>query len=162
MSMNDAQWLLEILLMGLLTVTLFHALRLEKALGVLRRDRASLEELIVGFNDSTRQAESGIDRLRAVADGAGRQIARHVDQAKALKNDLVFLSERGEKLADQLDTLVRQALPVQEPALVARPVAARPAPLLHAVPQEAVSPEVEGRVRSQAEKELLRALRMAR
>lgn len=160
--MNNMQWLLEVLLTGLLTVTLFHALRLEKALGVLRRDRAALEELIVGFNDSTRQAESGIDRLRAVADGAGRQIARHVDQAKALKNDLVFLSERGEKLADQLDTLVRQALPVQEPVAAARPTVARSTPLLHAVPQEAVSAEVDGRVRSQAEKELLRALRMAR
>ena len=162
MGMNSMQWLLEVLLTGLLTVTLFHALRLEKALGVLRRDRAALEELVVGFNDSTRQAESGIERLRAVADGAGRQIARHVDQAKALKNDLVFLSERGEKLADQLDTLVRTTLPAQEPISGGRPAAARSAPALHAVPQEAVSAEVEGRVRSQAEKELLRALRMAR
>ena len=160
--MNNMQWLLEVLLTGLLTVTLFHALRLEKALGVLRRDRAALEELIVGFNDSTRQAESGIDRLRAVADGAGRQIARHVDQAKALKNDLVFLSERGEKLADQLDVLVRQALPAQEQIPVIKPAIGRDPPLLHAVPQEAAVPEVEGRVRSQAEKELLRALRMAR
>ena len=162
MGMNSMQWLLELLLTGLLTVTLVHALRLEKALGVLRRDRAALEELVVGFNDSTRQAENGIERLRAVADGAGRQIARHVDQAKALKNDLVFLSERGEKLADQLDSLVRTALPAQEPLSGARSTAARSAPLLHAVPQESVSPEVEGRVRSQAEKELLRALRMAR
>ena len=82
--MSNMQWPLEVLLIGLLLATLFHALRLEKALGVLRRDRAALEELVTGFNDSTRQAEGGIDRLRAVADGAGRQIARQVDQAKAL------------------------------------------------------------------------------
>jgi hypothetical protein len=157
------QWLLEILLTGLLTVTLFHALRLERALGVLRRDRAALEELIAGFNESTRQAEGGIDRLRAVADGAGRPIARHVDQAKALKNDLVFLSERGEKLADQLDNLVRQARPLLDVAPAAQALAAaRAAPALHAVSQEAPPTEADGRVRSQAEKELLRALRMAR
>ena len=160
--MNNMQWLLELLLTVLLAVTLFHALRLEKALGLLRRDRAVLEELIAGFNDSSRQAESGIDRLRAVADGAGRQIARHVDQAKALKNDLVFLSERGEKLADQLDGLVRQGRPTMEPAALAQPTPARQAPMLHAVPREASSPDGELRVRSQAEKELLRALRMAR
>lgn len=154
--MSSVQWWLEVVLIGLLALTLFHAFRLEKALGVLRRDRASLEELVAGFNDSTRQAEGGIDRLRAVADGAGRQIARQVDQAKALQNDLAFLTERGEKLADRLDSLVRQAAPKQEPAEARRPADVRPMPLA------GQHPEADGRVRSQAEKELLRALRMAR
>jgi hypothetical protein len=39
--MADLQWLLELLLVGLLLATLFHALRLERALGVLKRDRAA-------------------------------------------------------------------------------------------------------------------------
>ncbi len=156
------QWILEILLTGLLSATLFHALRLEKALGVLRRDRAALEELVVGFNDSTRQAEGGIDRLRAVADGAGRQIARHVDQAKVLKNDLVFLNERGEKLADQLDKLVRQVRPGNEPVAPVQQAATRAAPSLQGTAQDINPSDNDGRVRSQAEKELLRALRMTR
>ena len=160
--MSSMQWSLETLLIGLLVATLFHAFRLEKALGVLRRDRAALEELVAGFNESTRQAEGGIDRLRVVADGAGRQIARHVDQAKALKNDLVFLTERGEKLADQLDNLVRQARPTAEPTPLLPRSSTRPVAKLHAVPEEALSGEGDSRVRSQAEKELLRALRMAR
>ena len=160
--MSSMQWLLEVLLIGLLIATLFHALRLERALGVLRRDRAALEELVAGFNDSTRQAEGGIDRLRSVADGAGRQIARHVDQAKALKSDLVFLTERGEKLADQLDSLVRQARPPVEPTPLLQRSSTRPVSTLHAVPEETQPGEADGRVRSQAEKELLRALRMAR
>lgn len=160
--MNNVQWGLELLLTGLLTVTLFHAFRLEKALGVLRRDRSALEELIAGFNDSTRQAEGGLERLRAVADGAGRQIARHVDQAKVLKNDLVFLSERGEKLADELDKLVRQARPTGESTSFSQPTPIRPVSVLHAVPADPSAPEVDGRVRSEAEKELLRALRMTR
>ena len=159
--MNNMQWLLELVLTVLLTLTLFHAFRLEKALGLLRKDRAALEAMISGFNDSSRQAESGIDRLKAVADGAGRQIARHVDQAKALKNDLVFLSDRGEKLADQLDSLVRQARPAAEQSSASFSPPTRGAPALHAVPQAAFS-EGETRVRSHAEKELLRALRMAR
>ena len=160
--MISMQWLLELLLTVLLALTLFHALRLERAVGLLRRDRAALEEMIAGFNDSSRQAESGIDRLRAVADGAGRQIARHVDQAKALKNDLVFLSERGEKLADQLDGLVRKASPSLDLPKSAHPPSTRSGPVLHAVPLDNVVPDPEVRVRSQAEKELLRALRMAR
>ena len=100
LSLGSTDWLLQIVLMVMLAATMFHAFRLERALGVLRRDRAALEELVAGFNESTRQAETGIERLRAAADGAGRQIARHVDQARSLKNDLDFLISRGEKVAN--------------------------------------------------------------
>src|SRR5512146_993285 len=110
--MPPMQWALELVLVVLLAATLFQAVRLERALGVLKRDRATLEELVAAFNASTRQAESGVERLRAAADGAGRQVARQVDAAKALKDDLSFLSERGERLADRLDTLVRSARPL--------------------------------------------------
>lgn len=159
--MSNMQWLLEALLIGLLVMVLFHALRLERALGVLRRDRSELEKLVAGFNDSTRQAEGSIERLRSVADGAGRQIARHVEQAKVLKNDLAFLSDRGEKLADQLDKLVRQGRPLTVLAQTPSPDVGRPVVKSPSVVMETQS-EPDNRVRSQAEKELLRALRMAR
>ncbi len=58
------EWILELALVGLLAATLFHAVRLERALGVLKRDRVQLQELIAGFNASTHQAEVGIERLR--------------------------------------------------------------------------------------------------
>jgi hypothetical protein len=151
----------------LLALTLFHALRLERALGVLKRDRAALAELVQGFNDATSQAEAGIDRLRGAADGAGRQIARHVESAVALKDDLIFLTERGEKLADRMDGLVRAARGMTDrmpeparaaPSFAASPAAA-PAPVAPALADPA---EEEPRVRSQAERDLLKALRMAR
>ena len=148
------EWALEIVLVILLAATLFHAVRLERALGVLKRDRVVLEELVGAFNASTRQAESGIERLRAAADGAGRQLGRQIDTAKALKDDIGFLSDRGERLADRLDTLIRTA----------RPLAAE-------TPRQTVVPDVRPadpdgpempRMRSQAERDLLKALRMAR
>jgi len=138
--MPGMQWLLEIVLIALLAATLFHAVRLERALGVLKRDRAVLEELVAGFNASTRQAEAGIERLRAAADGAGRQLAHHIVTGSALKDDLAFLSERGERLADRLDDQVRSARPV----------------LAEADTNDAP------RQRSQAERDLLKALRMTR
>lgn len=138
--------ILETVLVLLLAATLFHAIRLERALGVLKRDRAALEELVEGFNDSTRQAESGIERLRAAADGAGRQIARQVESGVTLKDDLAFLAERGERLADRLEALVRAA----------RPLAAES----RTTPPE---PEPAGpRLRSQAERELMKALKLVR
>ena len=151
--MFGMEWILEIILVVMLAATLFHAVRLERALGVLKRDRATLEALVAGFNASTRQAEMGIERLRATADGAGRQIARQADAATALKDDLAFLMERGERLADRMDALVRAARPLaaDAPTLPAMPPPAPPLP-----------DQPEPRLRSQAERDLLKALRMAR
>ena len=142
--MNGMEWALEIILVVLLGATLFQAVRLERALSVLKRDRTSLESLVMGFNASTHQAESGIQHLRAAADSAGRQIQSQLTQSVALKDDLSFLTERGERLADRLDILVRAA----------RPIAGdRPA--------NAMQPDAPKSI-SQVEKNLLQALRLAR
>ncbi len=142
------EWVLEIVLAFLLAATLFHAVRLERALGVLERDRAALQELVTGFNSSTRQAEVGIQRLRGAAEGAGQQIAQRVDAALALKDDLALLVERGDRLADRMDALVRASRPlVAEAPCVAAGAETEPG---------------EPRVRSQAERDLLKALRMVR
>src|SRR5476649_1551617 len=120
--MDGMEWLLEIVLVMLLGATLFQAIRLERALGVLKRDRTSLETLVDGFNTSTHQAESGIQQLRAAADGAGRNIESQLSKSVSLKDDLAFLTERGDRLADRLETLVR----------VARQMASEPPPEVNA------------------------------
>ncbi len=107
-----------------------------------------MQELIAGFNASTRQAEIGIERLRAAAEGAGQQIARQVDAALSLKDDLTLLVQRGDRLADRLDALVRAGRPL-----------ASEAPRLTVVSD---ADAAQSRVRSQAERDLLKALRMAR
>ncbi len=145
--MGGMQVILEVALLGLLTATLFHALRLERALGVLKRDRAVLEQLVAGFNESTRTAENGIERLREAADGAGRQMARQLEAAGALREDLRFLNERGVQVADRLDGLVRSGR------------AASPTGTEITL---AADSEPEARVRSKAERDLLRALKLAR
>jgi hypothetical protein len=142
------EWILELALVALLAATLVHAVRLERALGVLRRDRVQLQELVAGFNASTRQAELGIERLRAVADSAGLQIARQVDMAVPLKDDLALLIERGNRLADRLEALVHAG----------RPLAVETPRLTVVSDTDANEPHV----RSQAERDLLKALRKAR
>ncbi|MDE2516140.1 MAG: hypothetical protein KGL12_08960 [Rhodospirillales bacterium] len=145
--------LLDIALIGLLAATLFHALRLERALGVLKRDRSTLESLIAGFNESTRQAQEGIVQLQEAADGAGRSIARQTEAAQHLKDDLAFLVDRGDRLADRLDVAVRSARAASGEA--SRDIATRGAPAIAAADPPA-------RMRSQAERDLLQALRLAR
>lgn len=147
--MTGMEWTLEILLLVLLGATLFQAIRLERALGVLKRDKASLESLVVGFNTSTHQAESGIQRLHAAADGAGRQIQDQLAKSISLKDDLAYLSERGDRLADRLDTLVRAARPLMRNSDTS---------LQELVPiQSGMSASI-----TQNERDMLQALRMAR
>lgn len=148
------EWTLEIVLVMLLGATLFQAIRLERALGMLRRDRASLESLVIGFNASTHEAESGIQRLRATADGTGRQIEAQLSKSVTLKDDLAFLTERGDRLADRLDILVRAARPLAED----RDVRGRAG--TNHVDSKAETAKAKGA--SQVERDLLQALRMAR
>jgi hypothetical protein len=143
--MRGMEWTLELILVVLLLAMLFHAIRLERALGVLRRDRAALEQLVAEFNASTHLAETGIQRLRAAADGAGRQIEAQLARSAPIKDDLAFLTDRGDRLADRLDALVREA----------RPLAREHEPRAAAVRPPPPAP-------SQAERDILQALRMAR
>ena len=152
--MTDMQWALEGVLVLLLSVTLFHAVRLERALGTLRRDRATLEELVAGFNESTRQAEDGAERLRLAAELAGKQIARQVERANGLKEDLLFLCDRGERSADLIERKVTAARQIS----ANRTAAGTPPAELTRVDL----PEQSGPGRSRAERDLLRALGVGR
>ncbi len=144
--MNMLDIALECVLVVLLAVTLLHAVRLERALGILRGERAALGDAVATLESGTRQAESGIEQLRTAAESAGRQLARQVERGAALQDDLRFLHSRGESLADRLEALVRAGRsPVPQPP-----------------DSEAESPEIVSRVRSQAERDLLRALQVAR
>jgi hypothetical protein len=151
------EWILELALVGLLLATVFHAVRLERALGVLKRDRAALEGLMAGFNESTRAAEQGIARLREVAEGAGRDLARQSDAAQRLRDDLAFLAERGGSLADRLEGLVRGGRALEAAGKTAPPHLRTVSDDVVAAPLDAARPP-----RSQAERDLMRALRLAR
>ncbi len=141
--MGAVDWVLELVLIGLLVLTLLHALRLERALSALRRDRSALGDAVAGFDQSARAAEQGIGKLNSLTGEAAKQVARKIEQASALKDDLAFLAERGEHLADRLEAAVR---------------AGRAMEGLKAAPGGEAPP----RPRSSAERDLLQALRGTR
>ena len=149
--MSGLEWALQGLLLVLLCAAMPFAWRLERALGALRRDRPALEAGAAGFTDATRQAEAALIRLRATAEGAGKTVAERIAQAEPLRDDLRFLAERAEQIADRLEALVREARPLlPDTSRTAVPGSAAP----HAPGAE--------EPRSQAERDLLRALRLAR
>ena len=158
--MSSMDWLLEIVLIGLLGLTLVHAVRLERALTALRRDRTALGEAVAGFDSSTRQAEAGLDKLHSMTHEAAQQVARKMEGAAVLKDDLVFLAERGEHLADRLEQLIRTGRTLDPAGRLLEPTHSRE-PALSSQAAGRNDPEMP-RPRSRAERDLLQALRVAR
>ncbi len=122
--MGGLDMMLELALLALLGATLLHAVRLQRALTGLRGDRTALQDAVDGFDGGTRQAEAALGRLQLLAETMAAQHGR----SQALRDDLAFLSERGEGLADRLDTLVRAArvaVPAVASTSAVAPAAAR-------------------------------------
>jgi hypothetical protein len=136
--MSLIEWTAQGALLLLLAIAVPFGWRLERQIAALRREGAAMEAGAAGISAAGEAAEATLARLRATAEQAGRSVAERVAEATPLREDLRFLTERAELLADRLDGLVRQARPATE----APPAAAAP--------------------RSEAERELLRALRGGR
>lgn len=146
--MNTLEWLAQALVILLLAAAIPVAWRLQRALGHLRSERDALNAGADGLAEATRAAEAALARLRAGAEQAGRQVAEKVALGEPLREDLRYLIERAESLADRLENGVRAARPLaQEPPAAAPPPP--PPPLASARPMEA---------RSSAERQLLQAL----
>ena len=148
----------------LLVVTIGYAIVLNRRLGKLRGDTAELKKLAATFGESTVRAEESIEKLRNTAD----MLQDRMEKAEALRDDLAFLIDRGGQAADKLEDLVRATrdkvgtgprwVPENAKASVdkgevqARPLMARPDGPAGA------DTDVDG-VRSEAERELLKAIR---
>ena len=102
-----------------------------------------------GLSEAAAAAESAILRLRTTAELAGRQVQERVTTAEPLRDDLRFLIERAEELADRLESIVRASRPMAGHAPPPAPAATRPT---------REPPSDAGPLRSQAERDLLRAL----
>ena len=96
---------LDIFIAVLLIVTIGYALTLNIRLGCLRGDKRDLQEMALSFENSTTRAEASISELSASIDLLQDRITR----AETLRDDLIFLVERGNNTADSLEKLVRAA-----------------------------------------------------
>lgn len=100
-----ADGVLAVLLMG----TLAMAIRLDRALRVVRKDRGAFEALINNLGAATGAVKIGIQALRQEADRATEQIELHVSDADKMATDLSFLvdaaNSAGIRLEQHLDAM---------------------------------------------------------
>ncbi|HBT43935.1 MAG TPA: hypothetical protein DIW51_12560 [Rhodospirillaceae bacterium] len=167
---------LEIILALLLVVMIWYSVILNRRLTRFRGNREQMEKLAATFNDATTRATSSIGDLRIASDALQDQLAK----AESLRDDLVFLVDRGTIAADRLEENVRIArdeyvaggdAETADPLEAVEPVRQqRPAPKVAAARGARnadagdPAPSVGGKKttpRSEAERALLKAIRSA-
>lgn len=93
---------LDLVMVGLLVATIAYAIILNRQIVRLRDSRTELAELIRGLNEANASAEAGVRGMRKTAHETGEQLQRAIDKASALRDELTFIVEAGEALADRI------------------------------------------------------------
>ena len=105
----DFRVLLDLIIALLLVATIGYAITLNNRLTALRRNRDQMAKIIASFNEATVRAESSIPKLRRAADEASGGLLERVEKAQSLRDDLAFMIERADTMANRLETAVRSA-----------------------------------------------------
>ena len=145
--MDNLDLIINLAIIGLLIPTIIYACRLNKNLEILRQNQSSLARLVESLNDATIKAENSIPKLKTATQNTSGELKEVVNSAKNLKDDLIFINERADSLADRLENVIHNSrkieinnnnkeAPITSPAL-----------------------SDENMSRSEAELELLKALR---
>ncbi len=144
--------LLDSFLVVLLSMAIGYGFILNRRIMALRKDQKSLDKLATKFAEATIRAEQSIMKLKSTTDGASLSLDKAVDTAGLVRDDLEFLIDRGNKLADILETDIRQT----ERQQIA------PGVSLGSNSDEGVVASKGNEHKTQAERELLRALQAVR
>ncbi len=145
--MDSLELLINLAIIILLIPTIIYVYRLNKNLNLLRQNQDSLARLISSLNEATYKAENSIPKLKSVTEHSSENLQEVIDNAQNLKDDLTFINERADNLADRLENVIsagREMKPTSQQAPI--PVSSYPQ-------------EVNEDERSLAEMELLKALR---
>jgi hypothetical protein len=150
----------------LLVVTIVYAAMLNRRLAALRSDKTELQMLIPSLGTASHSAEAAVAALKSANQEFGRQLETKVTRAQGLRDDLSYMIERGNTLADRLENALRAhrdlpaaETPAHKPEARAAGVETRTVAVAEA---RAAGPAEEGRshpgLPSRTERDLLRAL----
>ena len=103
------QTILDLVVIALLVPTIVYCWILTRRLDSLRKSRDELGRIVASFNDATLRAEAGIPKLKKATTEANQTLKDRVDKAQTLRDDLAFMVERAEELANRLESAVRAA-----------------------------------------------------
>lgn len=98
---------MDIFLIVLLCMAIGYGFALNRRIVALRKDQKNLEKLAASFADATAKAESSVYQLKATTDSAGLALQETVTRSEGVRDDLEFLIDRANKIADILEEDIR-------------------------------------------------------
>lgn len=162
-----------------LGVTIFFCFRLSKSMNNFRQHRQDMNKLIDRLSKNIDEALRAIDGLKLAGDRSGRDLQKIINESRAMADELQMINETSNSLADRLEKLAlggnagvqvheekpKSPLPSRKPA-----VTDKPAFFIHDRDFSDDSPpaakndgddfeDIPDHLQSQAEKELMAALR---
>ena len=101
--------ILDLVVITCLAATIAFAVRLNKKLSAIYQSREELQDFLNQFTASMEKADAGVKDLKGIGESVFKTAQEQMKIATALKEDLSFLNERGEELAERLDNNIRNA-----------------------------------------------------
>jgi hypothetical protein len=154
--------ILDVMLVILLVATIIYALTLNRRLSLLRSDGVKMEEFIQRLNSASQRAEAALTGIKVTAENAQDMMAENAGKAAALRDELLFLIDRGEKLSDDLAVSrpISDSAGADLEAALDDEMREKPRPKQVPSSSRRAAPSAgQSAQKSQAERDLLRALR---
>ena len=101
--------LLDVVIVTLLVPTIVYAVILNRKLKGLRRNRDELGKMIASFQDATTRAEAGIPKMRKAVLDVGETLRESMEKTQVLRDNLAFMSECADSMANRLEAQLRDA-----------------------------------------------------
>ena len=141
------EMLMDLMLAGLLCATLVYCFVLNRRLSRLRSAKGDMAEMVRSFHQATEAARASVHELKRASDEIGQDLKGQVDKAREALDELELVTSSAGRVAERIEKGVEQSRPAQ----------AAPAPVASERPRP-----VAAESRSEAERELLNALREVR
>lgn len=150
----SAAFLLDIIVSLLLAGAIFYAIKLHRQLTVFKENRQALEKSVAELIAVTQQAETAISGLKNNADSLAAKLQKEIDEAQALFDELQFMNDAGNNLAQRLEKVAEKAGKAMNTGAEPRPENKT------SVKKSEKSDTMDSKpLRSKAEEELLKALK---
>lgn len=102
---------LDVIIMVMLTATIFYSARLSKKLTIIRSQKDELAANLVAFNNATDAALLAVEELQVKGEKICRQIEESIKKGQVTADDIEFLIDRAAKRVKEMDAMVQKSSP---------------------------------------------------
>jgi len=138
----------DLLVAPLLAAVIYYAMRLHRRLELLRAEQKQLNELLGQFASAAERADQATAKLKSTGVDTDKSVRALIARAESMRDELAFLIDRADHASAKIGEVARPAV---------APAPKRPLP----EPPEDDSEPAPLAVRSDAERDLIHAIRRA-